>query len=153
MAGCFPRTIDLVKWIKQNYGNWFALAVAGNPEGQSVPDPVMTKATAALSATGGETTWISIATRTRTCRRWRGPAVLSRQAKSQRTTPPPPAVSHATGTLLPPLTILSNRFGMFEMLLTDSEHPCLQKMASFSSSKPPSQKPTNHPATGRTPRQ
>jgi methylenetetrahydrofolate reductase (NADPH) len=44
-GGVFPRAIDLVKWIKQTYGDWFGLAVAGHPEGQSVPDPTRTKAT------------------------------------------------------------------------------------------------------------
>jgi methylenetetrahydrofolate reductase (NADPH) len=53
-GGVFPRAIDLVKWIKQNYGDWFGLAVAGHPEGQSVPDPTRTTTTKATSASGGD---------------------------------------------------------------------------------------------------
>jgi hypothetical protein len=56
-------------------------------------------------------------------------------------------VAHATGTLLPPLTILSSLFGMFELLLVDCAVSYLQKMARFSSSKPPSVEATIHPAT------
>jgi methylenetetrahydrofolate reductase (NADPH) len=50
----FPRAIDLVKWIKQNYGDWFGLAVAGHPEGQSVPDSTRTTTATTSLTTGGD---------------------------------------------------------------------------------------------------
>ena len=34
-GGYCDRAIDLVKWIKERYGDWFGIAVAGHPEGHS----------------------------------------------------------------------------------------------------------------------
>ena len=46
--GDFPRAIDLVKWIKVEFGNAFGIAVAGHPEGQhSAEEPSTDPASAA----------------------------------------------------------------------------------------------------------